>query len=91
ERLLACPEIRGRDRDRVVQPHDVPHAWDRFCGGFVLEVAQRAARNRAGPRGRDQHAGHLQVDGELRGAVDLVRRVQTLRGFAQQLERVDRL
>ena len=83
--LLTGPEVARSDGHGIVQAHDVAHP--RHSSRLtVINVEQPPAIHRTGDTGGHQHAGDLQVDGKVRLAVDLRRRIQTLRGGAQQLE-----
>ena len=83
--FLCGPHVVGHDGDRIVELHDLAHARDGFGGGIVhaLDPAAEDGRLR---EGRDLHAGRLNVDAIDRRSVDFRRRVEPLRGFADEPE-----
>ncbi len=89
ERFLGAPEAVGNHRDRVVELDHLLHAAPALDRRLV-HALELAARHRAGiDRGID-HARNLRIDGELGGAVDLQRRIETRQRLADQLELIGR-
>ena len=86
ERLAALhrgPRVVGDDRDAARDPDDVPDAGNRLRPG-VVHARHRAAHDGTARDDGVEHAGQTDVDPERRGAVDLGRRVETLRGRADE-------
>ena len=83
--FLARAHIVGNHADRIVEMHDLVHAFDgqRLA---VVDAFQLAAQHRTGGDGADLHARHLHIDAVDRRAVDLVGRVEPLGRRADQLE-----
>ena len=89
EPLLARPVVGRGDRHGIFQGDHIAHARHLpRCAGvnrFELAAVYRTGQGRG-----HQHARHLQVDGELRLAIYLGRRIQPGRGRAEQTELIRR-
>ncbi|MGF6918952.1 hypothetical protein OKW28_003125 [Paraburkholderia sp. 40] len=72
-------------RDRVVELDDLAYAGDRLRMRIV-DARERAAEHRTVRDRRVNHVGQAHVEAELRGTVDFLRRIETLRRRADQLE-----
>ena len=83
--LLGGAHIVGNHADRIVEMHDLVHAFDGQRRA-VVDALQFAAQHRAGGDGADRHARHLHVDAVDRRAVDLLGRIEPLGRRADQLE-----
>ena len=83
--FLRRPHVVGDDRDGVIEPHDLAHAFDRF-GRRIIHALHATAEHGRLRQCRDLHARRPNVDAVDGRAVDLRRRVQTLGRRADELE-----
>ena len=83
--LLRGPHVIGHDRDGIVEPHNLAHAFDGFCRR-VVEALDEAAENRRLRQRRDLHARWPRIDTEYDRTVDLARCVETLGWSADEPE-----
>ena len=70
--LLRGAHVIGDDRDGIVEPHDLPHAFDGLRRG-VVDALDAAAEHRRLRQRRDLHARRPSIDAVDGGAVDLRR------------------
>ena len=85
ETLLCRSHVVGHDGNRIVQPHDLAHAFN-CLGGRVVDAFQPAAEDGRLRERRDLQPRQFDIDSVDGRSVDLRRRVKTLGRRADELE-----
>jgi hypothetical protein len=73
--FLRSSHMIGDYRNGVVEPHDLPHAFDGFCRR-ILDALHASAEHRRLRQSRDLHARRASIDAVDRGPINLGGRIK---------------